>query len=146
MPKDMSIRSDRTASAAADDALEVRQLIESWAAAVRDEDLERILAHHSEDMLMFDVPPPTRSQGIAAYRKTWDTFFRWSSRPHAFDLSELNVTAGESVAFATALIHCKGVSADGTVEELDNVRLTIGLRKRDGRWTVLHEHHSIPAS
>jgi ketosteroid isomerase-like protein len=24
-------------------------------------------------------------------------------------------------------------------------RLTIGLRKIDGRWTITHEHHSVPA-
>jgi ketosteroid isomerase-like protein len=26
------------------------------------------------------------------------------------------------------------------------VRLTMGLRKVNGSWTVLHEHHSIPAT
>ncbi|TAK61516.1 nuclear transport factor 2 family protein [Methylobacter sp.] len=25
-------------------------------------------------------------------------------------------------------------------------RLTIGLRKIDGQWSVVHEHHSIPAT
>jgi ketosteroid isomerase-like protein len=38
----------------------------------------------------------------------------------------------------------------GTAEDLsrdpDNrLRLTIGLRKEDGRWLVAHEHHSFPA-
>jgi ketosteroid isomerase-like protein len=37
----------------------------------------------------------------------------------------------------------------GTPEEFaanpDNrLRMTIGLRKRDGRWIVTHEHHSFP--
>jgi ketosteroid isomerase-like protein len=24
--------------------------------------------------------------------------------------------------------------------------LTVGLRKIDGRWRVMHEHHSLPAT
>ncbi len=30
---------------------------------------------------MFDVPPPFKSVGLDAYRKTWDLFFSWSSGP-----------------------------------------------------------------
>ena len=26
----------------------------------------------------------------------------------------------------------------------NRLRLTIGLRKEDGRWVVAHEHHSYP--
>ena len=53
------------------------------------------------------------------------------------------MTAGEDVAFAQALLRC------GTAEEFaahpDNrLRLTLGLRKQDGRWLVAHEHHSFP--
>jgi uncharacterized protein (TIGR02246 family) len=121
---------------------EVRSLIERWAKAVREEDLDGILASHSPDMLMFDIPAPTQSKGIGAYKKTWDVFFPWFKGSGVFDLSELDVTAGDDVAFATGLIHCRG-SEKGKPEEL-SVRLTVGLRKIDGRWTVMHEHHSVP--
>jgi ketosteroid isomerase-like protein len=38
----------------------------------------------------------------------------------------------------------------GTPEELAEVperrlRLTMGLRKTDGQWAILHEHHSFTA-
>lgn len=56
----------------------IRDLIESWAEAVSQKDYEGILANHSDDILMFDVPPPPESRGIAAFRKTWDTFFSWA--------------------------------------------------------------------
>jgi ketosteroid isomerase-like protein len=48
------------------------------------------------------------------------------------------------VAFATALMRCAGTEANGDKLELD-FRLTVGLKKIDGRWNVTHEHHSIPA-
>jgi ketosteroid isomerase-like protein len=36
----------------------IRALIERWATAVHAGDLDRVLADHSEDIQMFDVPPP----------------------------------------------------------------------------------------
>jgi uncharacterized protein (TIGR02246 family) len=127
----------------ADEVL-IRKLVENWARAVRNEDIAGILAHHADDMLLFDVPPPVRSKGIDAYRKSWESlFFPWFKSSAVFDLSELDVCAGDKAAFATCLIHCTGTGGAAGKEEL-NVRLTIGLRKTDGRWTVVHEHHSVP--
>jgi ketosteroid isomerase-like protein len=42
-------------------------------------------------------------------------------------------------------MQCTERDASGEVIDLD-FRLTVGLRKIDGRWVVTHEHHSIPAS
>jgi ketosteroid isomerase-like protein len=93
---------------------------------------------------MFDVPPPAVSRGIEAYRKTWDLFYSSNPDPVVFDIDELDVVAGEDVAFAIALMHCNNTDPDGSRNRLD-FRLTVGLRKLNGRWTVVHEHHSIPA-
>jgi uncharacterized protein (TIGR02246 family) len=123
----------------------IRKVVENWARAVRAQDLKGILANHSADMLMFDVPPPLESRGIEAYRKTWDTFFAWSQDSGVFDITEMNITASDEVAFVTALMRCAGTEANRGKTELE-FRLTIGLRKIDGQWLVLHEHHSIPAS
>jgi uncharacterized protein (TIGR02246 family) len=123
----------------------IRTLVENWARAVRSKDLAGILASHSDDMLMFDVPPPIQSKGIAAYKKTWDLFFSWSQDLGVFDIQGMTITAGNDVAFVAALMRCAGTVANGTRSELD-FRLTIGLRKIGGQWLVTHEHHSIPAS
>lgn len=136
----MSASTDRTTDEAA-----IRQLVEDWARAVRAKDLEGILAHHSPKMLMFDVPPPLESKGIDAYRKSWDLFFAWSDDPVVFDFNEMDITAGNDVAYVAALMRCAGTEANGERIQLE-FRLTIGLRKIGGQWTVMHEHHSIPAS
>ena len=127
------------------DEAEIRQLIENWAGAVRRRDLNAILKHHAPDMLMFDVPPPFLSKGLDAYRKTWDLFFAWAPDPAVFDIRDMTVTAGTDVAFAVAQMRCAGVESKGEGDYLD-FRLTIGLRKIDGQWTVVHEHHSVPAT
>jgi uncharacterized protein (TIGR02246 family) len=123
----------------------IRELVESWANAVRTKNLSGILANHSTDVLMFDVPPPLQSSGIEAYKKTWDLFFSWSQDSGVFDITEMNITAGEDVAFVTALMRCAGTEKNVERIELE-FRLTIGLRKIGGQWIITHEHHSIPAS
>jgi uncharacterized protein (TIGR02246 family) len=127
-----------------DDQQQIRTLIERWADAVHATDLDTVLADHSDDIVMFDVPPPDDGvRGIEAYRETWPPFFEWQARGASFQLVELDVTAGEDVAYAHALLRC------GMPKELDErperrLRLTLGLRKQDGRWLVAHEHHSYP--
>ncbi len=119
------------------DEAAIRRAIEDWTAAISGADRAAILADHADDVLMFDLPSTVRS--IEARNKTWDFAF---DRPHGslkFVPHDLDVTAGVDVAFATCVIHCDGTSA-GPLQ----MRLTTGLTKTDGRWTITHEHHSVP--
>lgn len=136
----MSVNNER-----ATDEAEIRDLVENWARAVRTKNLHGILADHSPEILMFDVPPPAQSMGLEAYKKTWDVFFSWFQDSGIFNIEEMKITAGNDVAFVTALMRCGGTEASGEKVELQ-FRLTIGLRKVGGRWTVVHEHHSIPVT
>ena len=122
---------------------QVRELVENWAQAVRNKDIEKILAHHSIDVVMFDVPKPFVSIGIDAYSKTWDTFFAFT-KLGVFEIQELNVIADENVAFCFATMKCADKSNSEDFVELD-FRLTIGLQKTNNNWTIVHEHHSIPS-
>jgi uncharacterized protein (TIGR02246 family) len=126
------------------DEAEIRAVIENWAKAVRARDLDSVLADHAPDIVMFDVPPPKAGvRGIDAYRETWPPFFEWIKQGATFDIVLLEVVAGADVAFAHALLRCG--TADELAKNPDNrLRLTIGLRKQDGRWTIAHEHHSFP--
>lgn len=122
---------------------QIRQLIENWALAVRNKGMDGILAHHSADVVMFDVPLPFLSAGIEAYRKTWDIFFKYT-KPGVFEIGELNIKAGEDIAFCYATMKCSDKSNSDDYVDLP-FRLTIGLEKTDGQWVIVHEHHSIPA-
>ena len=57
------------------DEVEIRGLIERWAKAVHACDMESVLADHTDNIVMFDVPPPNEVRGKAAYRETWPPFF-----------------------------------------------------------------------
>jgi uncharacterized protein (TIGR02246 family) len=123
--------------------MDIEELVRAWAAAVHAGDLDGTLAHHADDIVMFDVPPPHDGvRGLAAYAETWPPFFSWQASGAVFDIVELDVTEGTDVAYVWALLNC------GTPEMLaerpdQRLRLTLGLRKQDGGWVVAHEHHSF---
>ena len=126
---------------------QIKAIVEAWADAVRRHDLSGILAHHEQDIVMFDVPPPLQSRGMDEYEKTWDLFFRYHKPSQAFDIEELAITAGKEVAFAVAIMRCGSGTLSGPPEESGFLfRLTIGLRHIDGDWRITHEHHSVPAA
>jgi uncharacterized protein (TIGR02246 family) len=122
---------------------EIRDLIERWAAAVHAGDLPAVIADHAPDIVMFDVPPPYEGvRGLDAYRDTWPGFFDWQASGAVFEIERLEVTAGTDVAFAYGLLRC-GTPQDFDRDPQQRLRLTVGLRKTDGRWIVTHEHHSF---
>jgi uncharacterized protein (TIGR02246 family) len=127
------------------DEAAIRALIGRWAKAVREENRAAIRADHDPAILMFDVPPPFLSRGLDAYMATWETFFSSVEKPVAFDFHDLEISCAQDVAFATAIGKCVTIDRHGIREPLD-FRLTMGLRKIDRRWRVMHEHHSLPAA
>ncbi|QFU86121.1 SgcJ/EcaC family oxidoreductase [Amycolatopsis sp. YIM 10] len=119
----------------------IRTLIEQWVTGVNKADLDGVLAEHTDDVVMFDVPEPQDGvRGIEAYRETWPPFFEWLASGAIFELVSLEVTAGADVAFAFALLRCGKPAEIGD----QRLRISFGLRKEDGRWLIAHEHHSFP--
>lgn len=125
------------------DEQQIRALIQAWARAAHSGDLDGVLADHAPEIVMFDVPPPHQGlRGLDAYRDSWPGFFAWQAGGAVFDLESLDVVAGTDVALAYGLVRC-GTPADFARDPEQRLRLTVGLRKTEGRWTVVHEHHSF---
>jgi len=127
-----------------DNEATIRRLIENWAKAVRKRDIKSVLAHHDKSIVMYDVPPPLQSIGIDSYNETWDLYYAYATDADVFDIIELNIIAGDDVAFCYGIMQCEMVNNDSEKEML-TFRLTTGLKKIKGQWTILHEHHSLPA-
>ena len=122
---------------------QIRQLMQHWAKAVQAKDIQSVLAHHSNDILMFDVVFPLQSRGIDLYRDSWvKDVFPWFVDDGKFELTELEITAGDTVAFCTGIINCSGTENGKKVSY--KLRLTTGLKNIDGQWTVTHQHFSEP--
>lgn len=122
---------------------EVRRVLEEWARSTRTGELDRVLANHEPGAVMYDVLQPMKYEGVDAYRKSWDDWQPQTVGAFAFDLHDLEVTAGVDLAFAHAFIRCAGTTPDGHEFE-DWVRATFCLRNRSDGWRVAHQHVSAP--
>lgn len=124
------------------DEHQIRELLDRWVRAAQTEDIDGILANHAADIVMYDVPRPHRgNRGIDEYRDSWPQFFDWLRTGGIFEVDTLDVVAGSDIAIAYALLRC-GKPEDLEKEPDSRLRLTVGLRKDDDRWMVVHEHHS----
>ncbi len=122
---------------------DVRVLVESRSEAMRAKDIARLMALYSPDVVYFDLVPPLRYTGAAALRVRFlDWFGRWES-PIGQDISDLNVLGSGDVAVAHMLIWASG-TLNGGREVGYWVRTTNGCRRSGGRWSIAHEHVSLP--
>jgi hypothetical protein len=56
----------------------------------------------------------------------------------------INADAPEYLSARAKVGSCVNIDSKGHRQPLE-FRLTMGLRKIDGRWRIMHEHHSLPA-
>jgi ketosteroid isomerase-like protein len=121
----------------------IRELLTTWANATRLGKQDEVLVSHAVDVTIFDVLPPLKYAGAEAYRKSWDEWQPTVKEPGLFEIHDLNITAGQDVAFAYCLIHCGGTQPNGRTFE-DWVRATFCLCKLEGKWLITHQHISMP--
>jgi uncharacterized protein (TIGR02246 family) len=121
----------------------IRERLDDWAKAVRAKDVEAVMSHYATNILLFDLASPLQWKGADVCRNNWAEWFSTFQGPVGYEISELSITAGDDVAFCHSLNWIYGSRTTG--EQTDVwVRATVGLRKIDGRWTITHEHYSVP--
>ncbi len=122
---------------------EIEKILSQWVESTRNDEKDRILANHLPSAIIFDVLAPLQHKGAAAYRKSFDEWQPPFEIPCLFELSELNVVAGDEIGFAHCLINCGGKLPDGK-EIRDTVRATFCFVKTNGSWHFAHHHVSSP--
>src|SRR5438876_216814 len=125
------------------DEAEIRRIIAAWIRGLHTKDVDAVMAHAAPDILSFDLAPPLASRGAERYRQNLEAWFPTWDGPIDFEPGDLQITAGDDVAFSTMLNRIGGRKTDGEQNHLW-VRVTAGFRKIDGRWKVTHEHVSTP--
>lgn len=118
-------------------------MVTAWIGGVGDADVDAVATHHAVDVMLFDVPPPEAGvRGIRHYRAAWRPLLQCVSSGARFELAEVHVEAEADMAWAWALLRC-GTDEDLTARPDRRLRLSVGLRRRNGDWEVAHEHHSF---
>jgi ketosteroid isomerase-like protein len=126
-----------------DDETRIRELINELVPAMRDRDAGRIVARYAPEVVKYDLAPPLRNTAPrdADRQQAW---FEGFVGPVGYEIRDLEVTAGEDVAFCHSL-NRMSATPRGATEGFDLwFRATTGLRKIDGTWRIVHEHTSTP--
>jgi ketosteroid isomerase-like protein len=121
---------------------QIRQLLEARLQAIRARDARAAMVASAGDLLLFDLAPPLQYRGADLNRRALEDWFSTFTGPVGYELRDLSVTVGGDVAFGHGLAHITGARTDGTQTDVW-VRTTVCLRKL-GRWTITHEHVSVP--
>ena len=123
----------------------LRRHIEEIGEAIRDKNLDRLMACYASDVVAFDVRPPLNTYGADEYRKNFERWFASFEGPLGFELKDLRIAPGEGAAFCHYLGLVTGARPDGRKSGYW-VRGTTCFERRDGQWLVTHEHISMPTS
>jgi len=122
---------------------EIRAQIAARARAVRDRDVEALLAHYSPEVATFDLVAPLRNLGAAAVRKRVSEWFASFRAAIDYEIRDANISVAGDVAFDHHLTHVRGNSQSGGAIDMW-FRETVGYRRMGGRWLVTHQHSSVP--
>ncbi|MHC6226777.1 YybH family protein [Pseudomonas sp. X10] len=120
---------------------EIRQLIERWVQAVRARDMDGIAAPYADDIVAFDAIKELQFTDKATYRAHWEMCMSFCTGPMVFEVAQLTVYADGDLGLAHWLNRC-GPSDDES--QCGFMRATVGYRRIDGQWKVIHEHWSAP--
>jgi PhnB protein len=128
----------------ADDEARIRAVRDELTEAIRAKDADGVVSHFAAEAVMFVLAPPLQFKadegpGKDGVKEWFDTF----QGPIGYEIRDLKITTGETVAFCHSLNRISGTRGDG--EETDIwVRESLGLRKIDGEWKITHQHQSVP--
>jgi len=125
------------------DESQIRQLLDAWANEFRAKHLDGIMSIYAPDIVSYDAIAQLRFRGLDEYRKHWEFCLSLGQGPIIFEMRDLDITAGDGVAFSHYLTRCGGTDENGE-EKTSWMRGTVCFRKIDGKWKVVHEHYSAP--
>ena len=123
----------------------IKELYETWLAAVRKQSIDDVVACYTDDIVAYDAVLALQFEGKDAYRKHWQTCMEFCparDKTPVFELRDLNVRSSGDLAYAHGLVQCG--FRDGDKLQASWMRMTSGLRREGEQWRIAHEHFSAP--
>ncbi|WP_225767879.1 nuclear transport factor 2 family protein [Inquilinus sp. Marseille-Q2685] len=119
----------------------IRALIQERSAALRRKDAKGVVACQAADYVLYSLAPPLRT--VESGTEGLDEWFATWRGPIGYEIHDLGIAADGDVAFCHGFARMTGTKIDGETVELW-FRITLGLRRAAGGWTIVHEHESVP--
>ncbi len=122
----------------------IRNVIEARVAAMSARDAWAAVAMLAPDLVAFELTGPLRmpagqatdAAAMQAWLDSWDG-------PIETEISELRIHVAGEIAFCHSLNRLRATRRGGHAVDFW-MRSTLGLRKRDGEWKIVHGHTSVP--
>jgi ketosteroid isomerase-like protein len=122
---------------------QIRAVIENWANAMRAKDADSVVSQYTTDSVKFILAPPLQYTRDNPFGKqaleAWFSSFQGSI---GYEIHGLKITTGDDTAFCHSLNRMTARTNGSKVDLW--FRETLGFRKIDGKWTITHEHSSVP--
>jgi ketosteroid isomerase-like protein len=123
---------------------EIQRVVLERAAAVAAKDAKAMVAHNAPGMVQYNLAPPLRQPVAGPDPAPVEKWLATFDGPMSMQIRDLEVTVDGTVAFCTSL-NCLTATPAGQPEPFSLwFRATLGLRRIDGAWLVVHEHESVP--
>jgi PhnB protein len=128
----------------ANDEARIRTLRDEITNAIHAKDADALISHFAAESVMFVLAPPLQFKGDESPGKNGvEEWFASFQGPIGYEIRDLKITAGETVAFCHSLNRISGTRSDGEATDIW-ARETLGFRKLDGEWKITHQHQSVP--
>ena len=118
-------------------------MMEALTSAVSARDLEKVLAHYAEDVTTFDLVEPMANRGRDAVKKRLQEWFGSFRTDIGYEQVGAELVVSGDAAFRTHFTHVRATTVSGDRVDMW-FRETLGYRKTEGGWKIVHQHSSVP--
>lgn len=122
-------------------------LFELYMQAAATKNAAMMVGMYHQNAQLFDMWNAYQLSGIDAIRNMVSGWFNsLGDEQVKVEFSEVQLSQGDEVAFASAFVHFRAVDSAGMILRQMKNRMTVGFVKTNDSWHVLHQHTSIPIS
>jgi uncharacterized protein (TIGR02246 family) len=120
-------------------------VLEAYKAAVYDRSAEAFLRLYDSAARVYDTWGVWSYEGIGARRKSIEGWFSSLGEERVeVSFDEVQVAVDQELAVLSATGRYAAIGADGVELRSMQNRFTWALKRKDGHWSIFHEHTSTP--
>ncbi len=121
----------------------LHQIVAERVAAVAAKDAAALAARQAPDVVVFDALPPLQARSGDEEESKTRAWFDSYATDIGYEVRDLTVLGDGGVGFCSFLYHVSGTQVTGDQVSMW-VRATLGIRRVQGRWLIVHDHESVP--
>ncbi|CAF1144370.1 unnamed protein product [Rotaria sordida] len=123
--------------------IQIQQLITNWTNALCLKDINQMMSNYADDVIIFDIKPPFQTKGAIEWRRMWEKCLPYFPESFQIETRDIIIHVSDNIAFAHWLWRFTEVPENHRILKTW-MRATMGYRKQNEQWLIVHEHASLP--